>query len=116
MKVQPAAQSLATKRAEVEFHNFASLGEPERAVKVYREENSRRGGIIRKYAIYRAINAITDSNQPSLIGTVTWSNAPPPTTFTDSQVKNNVTYAYLVTAINDQDAQSGASNIVTIKK
>lgn len=41
------AQSLAVKRAEVEFHNFASLGEPERASRVYREENIRRGAILR---------------------------------------------------------------------
>ncbi|MDX2266730.1 MAG: methyltransferase domain-containing protein [Bryobacter sp.] len=41
-----AAQSLAVKRAEVEFHNFASLGEPERAARVYAEENERRGGIL----------------------------------------------------------------------
>lgn len=34
------------KRAQVEFHNFASLGEPERAFRVYAEENVRRGAII----------------------------------------------------------------------
>src|SRR5262245_33542448 len=43
------AQSLAVKRAEVEFHNFASLGEPERAIGVYAEENARRGAVIRKH-------------------------------------------------------------------
>lgn len=43
------AQSLAVKRAEVEFHNFASLGEPERAFRVYAEENERRGAVIRKH-------------------------------------------------------------------
>jgi ubiquinone/menaquinone biosynthesis C-methylase UbiE len=43
------AQSLAVKRAEVEFHNFASLGEPERAMRVYAEENSRRGAVIQKH-------------------------------------------------------------------
>lgn len=43
------AQSLAVKRAEVEFHNFASLGEPERAARVYAEENERRGAVIRKH-------------------------------------------------------------------
>lgn len=43
------AQSLSVKRAEVEFHNFASLGEPERAVAVYAEENHRRGGFIRRH-------------------------------------------------------------------
>jgi len=44
-----AAQSLAVKRAEVEFHNFASLGEPERAISVYAEENTRRGGILKNH-------------------------------------------------------------------
>lgn len=43
------AQSLAVKRAEVEFHNFASLGEPELAMEAYAEENSRRGPVIRKH-------------------------------------------------------------------
>lgn len=41
------AQSLSVKRAQVEFHQFASLGEPERAMAAYREENVRRGGILR---------------------------------------------------------------------
>lgn len=44
-----APQSLSVKRAEVEFHNFASLGEPERAIAVYAEENHRRGGFIRRH-------------------------------------------------------------------
>ncbi len=44
------AQSLAVKRAEVEFHNFASLGEPERAIAHYAEENQRRGAVIRNHA------------------------------------------------------------------
>jgi len=43
------AQSMAVKRAEVEFHNFAALGEPERALTTYREENLRRGALIRKH-------------------------------------------------------------------
>ena len=47
-----AAQSLSVKRAEVEFHNFASLGEPERAMAVYAEENQRRGGLIRKHRAF----------------------------------------------------------------
>jgi len=41
-------QSLSVKRAEVEFHNFASLGEPERVLAAYAEENRRRGGLIHK--------------------------------------------------------------------
>lgn len=41
------AQALPVKRAQVEFHNFASLGEPERAFEAYRKENVRRGALIR---------------------------------------------------------------------
>lgn len=44
------AQSLAVKRAEVEWHNFASFGEPERALAVYAEENRRRGLLLREHA------------------------------------------------------------------
>jgi ubiquinone/menaquinone biosynthesis C-methylase UbiE len=40
------AQSLDVKRAEVEFHNFASLGEPQRASRIYREENTRRAAVL----------------------------------------------------------------------
>ncbi len=47
--MQKEAQSLAVKRAQVEFHNFASLGEPERAFRVYAEENVRRGAVIRNH-------------------------------------------------------------------
>ncbi len=43
------AQSFAVKRAEVEFHNFASLGEPERAIAHYAEQNARRGAVIRNH-------------------------------------------------------------------
>ena len=39
-------QSLSTKRAQVDFHNFASLGEPERALAAYADENFRRGCIL----------------------------------------------------------------------
>jgi ubiquinone/menaquinone biosynthesis C-methylase UbiE len=42
------SQSLSVKRAQVEFHNFASLGEPERAFRIYAEENRRRGAIIQE--------------------------------------------------------------------
>ncbi len=44
-----AAQSLAVKRAQVEFHNFASLGEPERALEKYTTENRRRGEMIARH-------------------------------------------------------------------
>ncbi len=43
------AQSLAVKRAEVEFHNFASLGEPDRAIAHYAEQNKHRGALIRNH-------------------------------------------------------------------
>ena len=42
-------QSLAVKRAEVEFHGFASLGQPERTLLMYAEENARRQRIIRNH-------------------------------------------------------------------
>ena len=45
---QPS-QTFSVKRAQVEFHNFASLGEPERAMRVYAEENRDRGGILRNH-------------------------------------------------------------------
>ncbi len=48
-RTEDAAQSLSVKRAEVEFHNFASLGEPERAQRVYAEENERRGAILNQH-------------------------------------------------------------------
>ncbi len=43
------AQSLAVKRAQVDFHNFASLGEPERALAAYADENMRRGSVLRNH-------------------------------------------------------------------
>jgi SAM-dependent methyltransferase/uncharacterized protein YbaR (Trm112 family) len=43
------AQAFSVKRAQVEFHNFASLGEPQRARDVYAAENVRRGGILRDH-------------------------------------------------------------------
>lgn len=46
------AQSFAVKRAEVEFHNFASLGEPERAIAHYAEQNARRGAVIRSHRAF----------------------------------------------------------------
>ena len=49
-ELKPAqAQAFSVKRAQVEFHNFASLGEPERAMAVYAEENRRRGAVIRNH-------------------------------------------------------------------
>jgi SAM-dependent methyltransferase len=46
------AQSFSVKRAEVEFHSFASFGEPERAMGKYSEENHRRGGLIHDHASF----------------------------------------------------------------
>ncbi len=46
------AQSLSVKQAEVEFHKFASLGEPERVIRTYAEENHRRRGLIEKHRAY----------------------------------------------------------------
>src|SRR5579862_2553848 len=43
------AQSFSVKRAQVEFHNFASLGQPERNLGIYAEENQRRGEVIRNH-------------------------------------------------------------------
>ena len=50
MRTEP--QTLAVKRAEVEFHNFASLGEPERAIAHYAEENVRREAVIRNHLAF----------------------------------------------------------------
>ena len=43
------AQTLSVKRAQVEFHNFASLGQPELNLRIYAEENVRRGAVIRNH-------------------------------------------------------------------
>jgi len=43
------AQAFAVKRAEVEFHNFASLGERERALEHYAVQNRNRATVIRKH-------------------------------------------------------------------
>ncbi len=46
------AQPFSVKRAQVEFHNFASLGEPERNLRIYAEENTRRGTVIRHHLAF----------------------------------------------------------------
>ncbi|MCU1236709.1 MAG: Methyltransferase type 11 [Candidatus Solibacter sp.] len=43
------AQSFSVKRAQVEFHNFASLGDTERAIAGYLDENVRRASIIEEH-------------------------------------------------------------------
>ena len=45
-------QAFSVKRAQVEWHNFASLGEPERNMRIYHEENVRRAGIIRNHLAF----------------------------------------------------------------
>jgi len=45
----PEAQSFAVKRAEVEFHNFASLGDPERVLAHYLRQNEGRGSIVENH-------------------------------------------------------------------
>ena len=42
-------QPFSVKRAQVEFHSFASLGEPERNLRIYGEENTRRRTVIRNH-------------------------------------------------------------------
>jgi ubiquinone/menaquinone biosynthesis C-methylase UbiE len=49
-QVEPSeAQTLAVKRAQVEFHNFASLGQPDVNLRIYAQENVRRGTVIRSH-------------------------------------------------------------------
>ena len=43
------SQPLSVKRAEVEFHNFTSFGQPERTLRLYAEENARRAAVIRRH-------------------------------------------------------------------
>jgi len=76
-------------------------------------------GQIREYDVWRAVGSFTTSgslvaNQASfqIVGKVT--GAPPTPTFTDSTVKNNVTYTYFLTDKNKQGVQSGASAPTTI--
>ena len=45
----PDAQSFSVKRAQVEFHNFASLGDTERAIAGYLDENLRRASVIQNH-------------------------------------------------------------------
>ncbi len=55
MSAPPAggeAQSFSVKRAEVEFHNFASLGQPDRVIQHYANENITRGAILRDHAAF----------------------------------------------------------------
>jgi hypothetical protein len=78
-------------------------------------------GRIRTYLIWRANTTngpISPTNLPVNIAKVT--GAPPPTTFTDTTVKNGNTYTYFVTAALGADSgrnsgnQSGPSNMITL--
>jgi SAM-dependent methyltransferase len=51
------AQSLSVKRAEVEWHNFAALGEPDRVLAAYTKQNLDRGALLRKHLPF--IGALT---------------------------------------------------------
>lgn len=46
LPVDTQAQDLSVKRAQVDFHNFASLGQPERVLAAYEEENARRAAVL----------------------------------------------------------------------
>jgi SAM-dependent methyltransferase len=52
-------QPLAVKRAQIEFHNFASFGEPERNLPIYAEENARRASVIRDRRDIGLIDGLT---------------------------------------------------------
>jgi len=72
---------------------------------------------VTNYAVYRAVGTITATNLPVFQANVT----PPATTYIDNNVKNNVTYTYLVVATfqtnpGEPTKQSGPSNQVTVKK
>ena len=43
------AQSFSVKRSQVEFHNFASLGDTDRAIAHYLDENTRRASVIQAH-------------------------------------------------------------------
>jgi ubiquinone/menaquinone biosynthesis C-methylase UbiE len=57
-------QPLSVKRAQVEFHNFASLGEPETNLRIYAEENARRATVLRRHAAF--IGAFPEALTPFL--------------------------------------------------
>jgi len=46
LPVDTRAQDLSVKQAQVDFHKFASLGQPERALAAYSDENMRRAAIL----------------------------------------------------------------------
>lgn len=46
------AQSISVKRAQVEFHNFAAMGELERCLKLYAERNAGRATVLRNHSYF----------------------------------------------------------------
>lgn len=46
LPVDTRAQDLTVKRAQVDFHKFASLGQPDRVLAAYADENARRAAIL----------------------------------------------------------------------
>lgn len=52
MDLKEIPQALSVKRAQVEFHNFAALGEPERATAMFHRLNADRAGVLRRNAEY----------------------------------------------------------------
>jgi hypothetical protein len=76
-------------------------------------------GQVRNYTIWRAIGSFSSTEQIiSSLGAFsvlkTLTGAPPPASYTDTNVKNNTTYTYFVTDGNKQGAQSGASNLLVV--
>jgi hypothetical protein len=76
-------------------------------------------GQVRRYDIWRAEGSfptralvVINSSLFSLIKTLT--GAPPSTTFTDTNVKNNTTYTYFLTQTNKQGVKSDISEPETI--
>jgi hypothetical protein len=72
----------------------------------------------RKYFIWRAVGSFKSqdllANLSSFSQIKTLSGTPPSTTSIDTNVKNNTTYTYFVTAQNAAGAQSGPSKPITI--
>ena len=75
-------------------------------------------GQIRKYSVWRAVGNFTASqlvaNRSLFAKIATLTGAPPAVTFTDTNVKNNVTYTYFVTDTNKQGIQSAPSTPFSI--
>jgi hypothetical protein len=79
-------------------------------------------GQTRSYTVWRATGSFPTlqqilSNFGSFSALTTLTGQPPAPSYTDTNVKNGVTYTYFVTDANKQGAQSGPSNplVVTVK-